>query len=237
MNDPAAKPDRAIEVSQVVKEFDGGAIRALDGVDLNVEKGEFIAITGPSGCGKSTLLHLLAALDRPTSGRITVLGGDLASRRDLDQYRRTEIGLVFQLHHLLPSLSAIENVEVAMMGTKTSRRAQRAKAAELLADVGLADRARTVPTRLSGGERQRVAIARALANEPRLLLADEPTGALDRRSVDEALELLARLRTDRSMTIVMVTHDRYVASAAARIVTMSDGRIVSQDATTEEVNA
>ena len=221
--------DVAVETVQVVKEFDGGAIRALDGVDLTVNMGEFIAITGPSGCGKSTLLHLIAALDRPTSGRITVLGGDLARRRDLDEYRRTEIGLVFQLHHLLPNLSAIENVQVAMMGTKASRRTHRAKALQLLGDVGLAERAKTVPTRLSGGERQRVAIARALANEPRLLLADEPTGALDRRSVDEVLTLLTRLRADRAMTVIMVSHDRHVASAAARVVTMTDGRIVGEE--------
>ena len=229
--------EAAVEVEKVVKEFDGGAIRALNGVDLTVQMGEFISISGTSGCGKSTLLHLLAALDRPTSGRISVLGGDLARRHDLDHYRRTEIGLVFQLHHLLPNLSAAENVEVAMMGTNLKKRTQRTKAAELLGDVGLAERARTVPTRLSGGERQRVAIARALANEPRLLLADEPTGALDRRSVDEVLDLLARLRTDRAMTVIMVTHDPYVASAAERVVTMRDGCIVLDEATTEEITA
>jgi len=213
-----------VEAVGVVKEYDG--VRALDGARLVVHAGEWVAITGPSGSGKSTLLHLLAALDRPTSGVIRVDSRDLAQTRDLDHYRREVVGLVFQLHNLLPHLDALHNVEIAMLGTHRTRAQQRERARELLAEVRLDHLAARTPPELSGGERQRVALARALANEPALLLADEPTGSLDHRAVDRTLQTFADLRAAHRTTIVMVTHDREVAAAADRIVAMDEGRIV-----------
>lgn len=216
----------AVEMDNVCKDFDGGLIRALDGLTLRVECGEAVAVTGPSGCGKSTMLHLVAALDRPTSGIIRVGGTELAGQRALPAYRRHHLGLVFQLHNLLPQLSAIQNVEVAMFGTHLSRRQRRDRARSLLADVGLAGMETRPPTKLSGGERQRVAIARALANEPGLLLADEPTGSLDERSVVLILDMFSRLRAERpGMTMILVTHDIRVARTADRIIRLRDGRV------------
>ena len=175
MSDLAVKPP-LIEVHEVEKVYDDGMIRALDGVDLNVANGEFVAITGPSGCGKSTLLHLLAALDRPTAGTIRVDGYDLNHLRRNNLFRREEIGLVFQLHNLLPRLSVLGNVQIAMAGSRRPHAERSAYARKLLGDVDLGHLADRRPPQLSGGERQRVAIARALANDPAILLADEPTG-------------------------------------------------------------
>ena len=217
----------AIRAIDVVKEFDGGILRALNGVNLEVKQGEFVAVTGPSGCGKSTLLHLIASLDRPTSGSIIVNDRDLRTAGN-DRFRRKEIGLVFQLHNLLPQLTALENVEIPMFGTGTTHGQQRKRAGEVLAAVGLSAKERTTPPRLSGGERQRLAIARALANEPSIILADEPTGNLDTSAVDNLLELLQRIRKERGVTILMVTHDAHVAAAADRVVRMVDGRIEEQ---------
>ncbi len=213
-----------IEISDVVKVYDG-VVRALDGVTMSVMKGEFVAVMGPSGCGKSTLLHLVVALDQPTSGRIIVNGRDLHTAGN-DQYRRREVGLVFQLHNLLPNLTALENVEIPMFANGLGHREQRARARELLAAVGLEAREGMTPPRLSGGERQRLAIARALANEPGIILADEPTGSLDSGSVEVVLELFRRIRTERGVTLMLVTHDAHVAAAADRIVRMRDGTIV-----------
>ena len=229
---PSGEEDRppAVELDYVGKYYDGGLIKALDGLSLRVERGESVAVTGPSGCGKSTMLHLIAALDRPTSGTIRVRGADLARERDLPAYRRHHIGLVFQLHNLLPQLSSIQNVEVAMFGTHLTRRQRRDRARALLADVGLV----SMPAKLSGGERQRVAIARALANEPELLLADEPTGSLDERSVHLVLDMFARLRAERpGMTMIIVTHDLRVAGTANRIIWLRDGRADDRTGTTE----
>lgn len=220
----------AIEAIDVVKTFDRGVLRPLDGASLTVAKGEWVALTGPSGCGKSTLLHLIAALDVPTSGRILVNGRDLSRISDLDGYRRREVGLVFQLHNLLPMLSAIQNVEVAMLGTGRSPGEQRDRAMELLRAVGLEKRAKTRPPALSGGERQRLATARALANRPSLLLADEPTGSLDSQASKGVLGLLGAIRAETGLTILMVTHDPAVAAAADRIIYMRDGRVVDQPA-------
>ena len=215
----------AVSVRDVHRVFDEGAVQALAGANLTVAEGEWIAITGPSGCGKSTLLHLLAALDTPTSGQVSVFGQDLVGLRNPAAYRRTRVGLVFQLHNLLPQLDAQRNVEIAMLGVTRGRAARAERAAALLADVDLAGRERRTPARLSGGERQRVAIARALANDPQLLLADEPTGSLDSTSVTHVIELVQRLRQDRpELTVVMVTHDERVAASADRIVRMRDGR-------------
>jgi len=222
----SSAPTEAIRVSDLVKTFDGGIVRALAGVTMSVARGEFVAVTGPSGCGKSTLLHLLAALDRPTSGSIVINGRELRSERNLDRFRRSEIGLIFQLHNLLPHLTARQNVEVPMFSNGEGHRRQRERADELLAAVDLAGKAGVVPPRLSGGERQRLAVARALANEPPILLADEPTGSLDTASVENLLELLAELRRARGLTILLVTHDPSVAAAADRTVHMRDGRVI-----------
>ena len=222
--------DVDIAVDQLVKHFDHGRIHALGGLDLEVKRGEFVAVAGPSGCGKSTLIHLLAALERPTSGTIRVRGQPLPDRPGgLDHYRRHIVGLVFQLHNLLPHLTAQQNVEIAMMGAGLRRRAQRRRAMDLLDEVGLATRATSRPTRLSGGERQRVAIARALANQPSLLLADEPTGSLDSESATAVLAFLQSVRHDHQMTILMVTHDPIAAAAADRVVRMRDGRLDVED--------
>jgi putative ABC transport system ATP-binding protein len=214
-----------IEVRNVEKVYDDGMIRALGGLDLTVASGEFVAITGPSGCGKSTLLHLLAALDRPSAGTIRVDGYDLIHLRRNNLFRREEIGLVFQLHNLLPRLSVLGNVQIAMAGSRRPHAERSAYAKTLLGYVDLDHLADRRPPQLSGGERQRVAIARALANDPPILLADEPTGSLDSSSVEVVLGLFQRLRDERGMTVVLVTHDNLVAGVADRVVRMLDGKI------------
>ena len=224
----------AIDVQDVVKTYEEGRIHALNGATLQIREGEFVAITGPSGCGKSTLLHLIAALDRPDSGRIFVNGVDLADMPDLSHYRSHRVGLVFQLHNLLPTLSASANVQLPMYEADISFLERRAKAQRLLEAVGLGDRASTPPTKLSGGERQRVAIARALANDPPLLLADEPTGNLDSKAGQMVLDLLRSIQRERGVTLVLVSHDLQIAGAAQRIVRMLDGRVVDEDVTPTE---
>jgi len=216
--------DPTIRVRAVRKSFEDGRIVALNGMDLEVAEGEFVALVGPSGCGKSTLLHLIAALDRPDEGSIEVAGHELSSGRNLTHYRSHHVGMIFQLHNLLPSLTAEENVQVPMLELGLSRRQRRARARQLLAAVGLAGRERSRPPQLSGGERQRVAIARALANDPPILLADEPTGSLDSEAGRRVLELLGKLRRTRGLTVLLVTHDADVAGLADRIVRMLDGR-------------
>jgi putative ABC transport system ATP-binding protein len=228
VNSAAVAPDQtspAIEVVDVHKTFDRAVVKALDGLTLTIASGEFVAITGPSGCGKSTLLHLLAALDTPDSGSIHVDGNDLAHLHQPNRYRREAIGIVFQLHNLLPQLTALQNVEIPMVGTHHSHHDQRERARNLLRDTGLAGKEHRRPPELSGGERQRVAIARALANEPRVLLADEPTGNLDSGAVDQVLALLRRIRAERHITIVLVTHDPAVAASADRLIHLRDGRV------------
>ncbi|HSF61140.1 MAG TPA: ABC transporter ATP-binding protein [Gaiellaceae bacterium] len=214
-----------VECVSVVKSYENGRIRALGGVDLEVEPGEFVAVVGPSGCGKSTLLHLIAALDRPDSGTIRVAGHDLGREPNLDHYRARHVGLIFQLHNLLPTLNALENVQIPMFELRIGTAERRARAQRILELVELSDRERNRPPQLSGGERQRVAVARALANEPPLLLADEPTGSLDSEAGRNVLDLLGRIREERGTTLVLVTHDSDVAARADRIVRMLDGRV------------
>ncbi|HLI74646.1 MAG TPA: ABC transporter ATP-binding protein [Acidimicrobiales bacterium] len=214
----------AVELEAVTKEFD--QVRALDRVDLSIRQGEFVSIIGPSGCGKSTLLNLVAALDAPTSGTVKVSGRRLTDIKDISRYRRQEVGLVFQLHNLLPRISVLANIEVVMFGTHRTSRARRARAVELLREVDLEGRETRLPTQLSGGERQRVAIARALANDPHLLLADEPTGNLDPESAGRVMDLFDHVHAT-GVSILMVTHDASLAPSAERIVSMRAGRIVS----------
>ena len=216
-----------VVVDRVTKSFEGGRIVALDEVSLELEPGDFASIVGPSGCGKSTLLNLIGALDSPDSGTITVGGTDLRKLPDAAGYRASTVGFVFQFHHLIPTLNARENVQVPMIGRGLPRRERVAKADELLEACAIGHRADASPSTLSGGERQRVAIARALTNDPKLLLADEPTGALDSTTGAQIVELLLRLRAERGMTIVLVTNDDAVAGTADRTLRIRDGRVES----------
>ena len=222
-------PARGIDVvcEHVRKAFEGGRISALEDVSLDIAAGEFVALTGRSGCGKSTLLNLIGALDRPDSGTISVGGRSLAGMSDLAGYRARTIGFVFQFHYLIPTLSALWNVEVPMIGVVPTAHERESRARALLAEVGLADRADDRPGVMSGGERQRVAIARALANHPALLLADEPTGALDSSTGASVLSLLREVREQYGMTVLMVTNDDDVAHSADRMVRMRDGVLTS----------
>jgi ABC-type lipoprotein export system ATPase subunit len=213
-----------LEAVDVVKRY--GDVSALAGASLAVARGEWVAITGRSGSGKSTLLNLFADLDVPTSGVVRYDGTDLTALDDVDHYRREVVGLVFQLHNLLPHIDAVHNVEIAMLGTHRSRQECRVRSTELLTEVHLDDKAGRRPPELSGGERQRLALARALANDPAIVLADEPTGSLDPEAVAETLTLLDGLRRRHGTTVVMVTHDPEVAAAADRVVTVVRGKVV-----------
>ncbi|MFQ5412464.1 MAG: ABC transporter ATP-binding protein [Phycisphaerae bacterium] len=226
MSDPQASDSLAIRARGLVKKYENGRIAALDGFNLDVERGDFVAICGPSGCGKSTFLNLVAAIDPPDAGELTICGRSLEtiSGNEADRFRASVVGLVFQLHNLLPNLTALENIQVPMLGNGRPAAARLERAHTLLDGVGLADRFDALPAILSGGERQRVAIARALANEPALLLADEPTGAVDSKTGQRLIDLLSSLRRDLNMTLVVVTHDHAVADRAERIVHMLDGR-------------
>jgi len=215
-----------IETRELTKVYgDGVAIRALDSVNLTVRRGELIAIVGPSGSGKSTLLNMLGALDRPTSGEVIVNGTPLTQVRDLDRFRSQTVGFIFQTHNLIPTLTAAENVEVPMYESGLSTAARHGRARELLALVGLAQRADFMPNQLSGGERQRVAIARALANRPAIVLADEPTGNLDSQNTADIMALLVDLNATQATTMLIVTHNHEVAQKARRVITFRDGKI------------
>lgn len=214
------------EATALKKDFDDGQVQALRGVDFKIADGEFVAIVGPSGSGKTTLLQILGALDRPSTGTLKYKGQSLLDLPDPASYRAHEIGFVFQAFHLLPTFTAVENVEIPMFEDRTSRVERKARAIELLKSVELEQRVNHFPAKLSGGERQRVAIARSLANSPSVLLADEPTGNLDSESAKHVLDLLTSLQRDRRMTLILVTHDRSVAGRASRALQMRDGRVV-----------
>jgi ABC-type lipoprotein export system ATPase subunit len=202
-------------------------VRAVDCVDLDVPRGETLAVMGPSGCGKSTLLHMLGGLDRPSAGEIWLAGQriDQMSERGMASLRRDAVGFVFQAFHLMDELTAVENVELPALLAGRSPRAARRRATELLDQVGLADRARHLPSQLSGGQRQRVAIARALANAPLIVLADEPTGNLDTEATLDVLRLFESLH-EAGQTLVIVTHDARIAATADRLISMRDGAFV-----------
>jgi len=216
-----------LRAERLSKTYADGDVHALADVSLGIDRGEYVAIMGPSGSGKSTLLNLLGALDSPTSGEAYFEGEPFSRLGNLDRFRSQHVGFVFQSFYLLPVLTAVENVQVPMFEGPLRARQRAQKAAALLESVGLGHRLEHLPAQLSVGERQRVAIARALANDPILLLADEPTGNLDSVSAEGVFELFARLHHERGMTIVLVTHDEGFAHRAHRLVRMKDGRIVS----------
>jgi putative ABC transport system ATP-binding protein len=221
------------ELRRVTRSYGSGTTKvdAVREIDLTIDRGEFIAVVGPSGSGKTTLLQLLGGLDRPTSGEVVFEGRDLATLREseLTQLRLGTIGFVFQQFNLIPTLSAAQNIELALAPSGLTASLRRARVTELLGSVGLASRGHHLPSELSGGEQQRVAIGRALANEPDVLLADEPTGNLDSTTGDEIIALLHELNRERNQTIVVITHDPYVAAAVPRIVRLHDGAVVDAD--------
>jgi len=217
---------RGLRKTYESQEAEGAPVRALRGVDLDMEQGEFVAVMGPSGCGKSTLLNMVAGLDTPSEGQVVLAGEGLAGKdeNDLARMRRKHIGIVFQFFNLLEGMSVLENVTLPAVIAGTPRKQAETRARDLLDLLGLADKAGKAPGVLSGGQRQRLAIARALANQPTLLLADEPTGALDSAGGAEVMELFRRLHGE-GQSIMLVTHDDEVAAAADRIVQMRDGKV------------
>ena len=219
-----------LELSRVTKVYDMEEVKieALNGIDLKIKKGEFVAIMGPSGSGKSTLLHMIGLLDRPTSGKVYVEGTDVSRLNDsrLARLRGLKIGFVFQFFNLLPTLNAKENIELPMVLVERDRKEIASKVPKLLRNIGLETRATHFPSQLSGGERQRVAIARALANAPPIILADEPTGNLDTKTGYEIMEFMEELREDENLTFVMVTHEPDIADFAERVVYLKDGKII-----------
>ena len=223
MSSPTQGP--ILEARGLMKSYDDGRIQALRGVDTSIEAGEYVAITGPSGSGKSTLLHMLGGLDTPSQGQVLFRGSPLGAGADLDGYRSRQVGFIFQAFHLLPTLRAVENVQVGMLALdrRANHRAERAQA--LLDELGLRDRVNHFPNELSAGERQRVAIARALANDPAILLADEPTGNLDSVNSANIMEILRGIQEQRGMTLVIVTHENEIAQSAPRHIRIRDGRI------------
>jgi putative ABC transport system ATP-binding protein len=214
-----------LQVRDLHKSYDQGQIQALRGVDLAIQPGEFLAISGPSGSGKSTLLQLMGGLDSPTSGEVffeqSLLGGPL----NLDNYRAQHIGFIFQAFHLFPTLRAIENVQVPMLAVQGSAKGRAQKAEQLLSEMGLRNRLNQYPNQLSAGERQRVAIARALANDPSILVADEPTGNLDSVNSDRIMDMLTGIQDKRGMTLIVVTHENSIADSAPRHIRIRDGRV------------
>ncbi|OLS38203.1 macrolide ABC transporter ATP-binding protein [Alkalihalophilus pseudofirmus] len=218
-----------IHLSKIYKTFKLGKedVTILKNINFTVESGEFVAIMGPSGSGKSTLMNILGCLDKPSTGIYQLDGTDVLASREgaLADIRNQQIGFVFQTFHLLPRLSALQNVELPMIYSKVKKKERREKALEVLSKVGLSDRVSFLPTRLSGGQKQRVAIARALVNEPKFILADEPTGALDSKSSAQILQLFKELN-EEGVTIIMITHDQEVADQADRVVYIRDGELL-----------
>jgi putative ABC transport system ATP-binding protein len=215
-----------VEINSLEKSYENGRIKALNGVNLSIKEGEFVSIIGPSGSGKSTLLNILGALDVADSGLVEVAGYDLIKGKKLNEFRSKMIGFIFQLHNLIPNISVLENVEILMFERKWSGKERKKRALKLLDTVGLKDKVDKKPTKLSGGERQRVAIARALANEPEIILADEPTGSLDSKTSKNILHQLNILQKENNVTLIVVTHDMSVAKLADRTIEVLDGKIL-----------
>jgi len=217
--------DWIVSIKDLHKSYEDGYIKALNGLNLSIEKGEFISIIGPSGSGKSTLLNMIGALDKPDEGNINVANHNLLTEKNLSKFRAKKMGFIFQLHNLIPTLTARENVEIPMYGQNIKSSEMKERALKLLDYMGLKSRADDSITKLSGGERQRVAIARALVNKPPIILADEPTGSLDSENSDKVLDLLKKLHDEQDVTLIIVTHDKEVANMADRIINVRDGRI------------
>ena len=218
--------DPLISLFYVVKEYDKGTVKALNGVNLDIFEGEFVSIIGPSGSGKSTLLNMLGALDKPTRGKIYIDGIDLVKEKDLSEFRQEKIGFVFQLHNLIPNLSVFDNVQIPLLPTGMSNKEMKERASEIIRAVGLEDKKKQRPNKLSGGQRQRVAIARALVNNPSIILADEPTGSLDSKTGEMILNLLMEMHERYNVTLIIVTHDNGVAALAERTIKIKDGQII-----------
>ena len=216
-----------IRLTNVLKQYDDGAVTALNNINLSIEKGSFVSIIGPSGSGKSTLLNMLGALDSSDSGQVIINGVDLARQKDLSDFRRHEIGFIFQLHNLLPNLNVQENVEIPLMDAEMSEKDKHRRALLFIEAVGLLDKRNQKPNKLSGGERQRVAIARALVNFPSIILADEPTGALDTKNGRKVLDVLRFVHESIDATLIIVTHDIDVARLADRTIEIRDGRVIN----------
>jgi len=220
------KEGNIVEIKNLEKSYEKGNIKALNGINLEIKEGEFVSIIGPSGSGKSTLLNMIGALDVADSGTIKSAGYDLSKKKKLAEYRSKKIGFIFQLHNLIPNISVRENIEIPMFEGKLSGKERRKRALELLDLVEIKDKAKMKPTKLSGGERQRVAIARALANNPSIILADEPTGSLDSKTSAKILNQLRKLHEEKNVTLIMVTHDMNVANLADRTIEVLDGEIL-----------
>jgi putative ABC transport system ATP-binding protein len=222
---PGPSTTPILEVRELRKNYDQGRVEALRGVDFSIAAGEFLAISGPSGSGKSTLLQLIGGLDSPTSGEVLFEGNLLGSAIGLDAYRSQHVGFIFQAFHLMPTLRAIENVQVPMLAVTNDAKSRVRRAEALLVEMGLEHRMNRYPNELSAGERQRVAIARALANEPDLLVADEPTGNLDSVNSARIMEMLTGIQKKRGMTLIIVTHENEIANSAPRHIRIRDGMV------------
>ena len=219
------KSEFAIEACDIVKEFDDGQVRALQGVSMQVKHGEYLAITGPSGSGKSTLMHIISTLDKPTSGIVKINGQDVKKIKKLNFLRARIIGFVFQLHNLIPSLSLVDNVMIPLAPLNIPNKEKRQRAFDSLEAVGLAHRASHVPPKVSGGERQRAAFARALVNKPEIILGDEPTGNVDTKTGEMLLNLLLKIKEENNTTIIIVTHNLDIAKPADHQIFIQDGKI------------
>jgi len=217
--------DEIIDIKNLRKEFEEGSIIALNGIDLKIQRGESVSIIGPSGSGKSTLLNMIGGLDKADEGQINVAGVNLMNKQDLSEFRSKEIGFVFQLHNLIPNLTVLENVQIPLLESDIADKEMEKRALKLLKSVNLESKVDQKPTKLSGGERQRVAIARALVNHPSIILADEPTGALDSETQEVILKLLLDIHKKENVTLIMVTHEPYVAKKADRSIYVLDGKI------------
>lgn len=229
LDNAGRKITNIVETIDLAKYYgDGEKVKALDGVSIQIPEGQFVSVMGPSGSGKSTLLHLIGALDRPTQGKVIINGEDLERVKNLDRFRNRTVGFVFQLHNLIPTLTALENVEVPLYEQKITAGERRKRAKHLLEMVGLGDRLKHLPGQLSGGQRQRVAVARSLVNEPALVLADEPTGEVDSERAAEIIEMLHRLNKELGTTFIIVTHDPAVAHQTDRIIELDSGRVVRE---------